>query len=89
MQRMYNTHLKNGTISNDGGWHFGPLDEGWTNYAQVLGMLRDAGYGRCGASSDYMTIECLGPDARERPVQTARRDLSILRRYLATLPWEV
>ena len=74
--RTYNTHLKNGTIDEDGGWHFHALDEGWTDNALVLGTLCDLGY------DGPLTIECLGPEAQEHPLRTAARDLEILRRYL-------
>lgn len=75
--RMYNTHVKNGTISPDGAWRFHALDTGWTDYTEVLTLLRDSGY------AGYLTIECLGPDAKERPVETAQRDMGILRRLMA------
>ena len=74
--RMYNTHLKNGTIGDDGSWHFDALDRGLTDYQEVFSLLRDADY------DGYLTIECLGADARERPRETAGRDLDILKRYL-------
>ena len=75
--RMYNTHIKNGTMGADGSWHFHALDTGLTDYAEVLELLRGIHY------SGYLTIECLGPAAREEPVATARRDLDILRSYMA------
>ena len=75
--RMYNTHLKNGTVGDDGSWHFHALDRGLTDYQEVFSLLRNADY------DGYLTIECLGADARERPRETARRDLDILKRYLA------
>lgn len=74
--RMYNTHLKNGTIGDDGSWHFDALDRGLTDYNEVFSLLQNADY------DGYLTIECLGADASERPRETARRDLDILRRYL-------
>ena len=74
---MINTHVKNGTIDAQGGWHFGPLDRGMTDYAQVVSLLREVEY------DGYMTIECLGPDAHDRPIETARRDLEILTGFLA------
>ena len=74
--RMFHAHVKNGTIGDDGSWRFGPLDEGLTDYGLVLPILRQIGYG------GYLSVECLGPDAREDPVGTARRDLAILQRYL-------
>ena len=30
--RMYNAHVKNGTVGDDGTWQFHPLDSGWTDY---------------------------------------------------------
>ena len=75
-KRIYNTHLKNGTISEDGKWHFNALDEGLTDYIQVLSLLRNTNY------NGFLTIECLSPAAREKPVETAKRDLEILRRFL-------
>ena len=74
--RMYNTHLKNGTLGDDGSWHFHALDKGLTDYREVFSLLRDADY------NGYLTIECLGADASERPRETARRDLGILKSYL-------
>jgi len=74
--RMYNTHLKNGTVGKDGSWRFSALDAGLTDYLEVLSLLRDTDY------RGYLTIECLSPDARERPAETAGRDLDILRHFL-------
>ncbi len=76
--RMANAHVKNGVVGPNGAWLFGRLDTGLTDYAELLPMLRDVGY------DGYLAVECLGPDASERPVETARRDLSILREYLET-----
>ena len=75
--RMFHTHLKNGYVDAEGGWHFQALDQGLTDYAAVLGMLHEAAY------DGYLSIECLGPDANDSPAQTARRDLEILERFLA------
>jgi sugar phosphate isomerase/epimerase len=80
-ERTYNTHLKNGTIDADGAWRFGPLDRGWTDYPLILGLLRERGY------AGPLAIECLGPDAKEHPLRTARRDREILERYLAQVEW--
>ena len=74
--RMYNTHLKNGRVGQDGSWHFSALDDGLTDYTQVFSLLRDADY------AGYLTIECLSPDARDKPAETARKDLDILKDYL-------
>ena len=74
--RMVNAHVKNGTLAPDGGWQFGRLDTGLTDYAELIPVLHDVGY------DGYLAVECLGPDAAERPVETARRDLLILRAYL-------
>jgi len=79
--RAYHVHVKNGFIDDAGEWRFGALDEGLTDYADVLPRLRDTGY------DGYLSIECLGPDAAERPVETARRDLAILKRLLADAGW--
>jgi sugar phosphate isomerase/epimerase len=77
--RIYNTHPKNGTVDEDGGWQFNALDDGLTDYLEVLSLLRDTGY------TGYLAIECLSSDAKEKPFETARRDLGILRRYLEQL----
>jgi sugar phosphate isomerase/epimerase len=75
--RIYNTHLKNGYIDENGNWHFQALDTGLTDYAAVLRLLRQANY------DGYLTIECLGPDAQTDPIGTAKRDLGILCGLLA------
>lgn len=74
--RIYNTHLKNGYMDNAGGWHFQALNEGYIDYSEILRLLRDAEY------DGYLTIECLGTEAKEKPVATATRDLKILKHYL-------
>jgi sugar phosphate isomerase/epimerase len=74
--RIYNTHIKNGTIDENDGWHFHALDTGLTDYSEVLSLLREINY------TGYLTIECLGSDANEKPIETTKRDLDILRRYL-------
>lgn len=73
--RIYNTHVKNGTIGADGSWHFHALDTGLTDYAEVFSLLRETDY------SGYLTLECLGTAARERPLETVARDLAFLRSY--------
>ena len=75
-RRMYNTHLKNGVVGEDGGWQFKSLDDGLTNYSEVFPLLRDIDY------NGYLAIECLSPAAKQDPSGTARKDLDILRRYL-------
>ena len=80
--RIYNTHVKNGYIDPQGGWHFQALDTGMTDYLEVLPLLRDAGY------DGYLTVECLGADAKDRPAQTVSRDLEILKRYLGQVGWD-
>ena len=80
--RILHTHLKNGTVGTDGAWHFGPLDTGLTDYTEALALLRDTGY------SGYLSLECLGDDARNRPLRTACRDREILKRYLKRLEEE-
>jgi sugar phosphate isomerase/epimerase len=74
--RIYNTHVKNGHTDPQGGWHFQALDKGLVNYAEVLGLLRKTGY------AGYLSIECLSPEAKETPKETARRDLEILHGFL-------
>ena len=74
--RTINAHLKNGYVDQTGGGHFKALDDGMTDYERVLPLLRDAGYG------GFLAIECLGTEAQVRPIETARRDLAILRRFL-------
>ena len=63
-------------------WHFHVLDEGLTDYALVLSMLRDAQY------DGFLTIECLSPSAQTQPVRTAQKDLQILRRFLKHVGWD-
>ena len=77
--RMLNTHLKNGYIDDDGGWQFRALDEGWTDYAKVLNLLLDIEY------PGYLTVECLGPESAERPVERAAGDLDVLMTWLAKI----
>lgn len=74
--RMYHAHVKNGTIDREGCWHFQALDQGLLDYSQVIPLLRDAGY------DGWLSIECLGPEARNRPMRTADRDLRILAGFL-------
>lgn len=78
VSRTFHTHVKNGTIDADGGWHFGPLDQGLTDYATIIPVLEKAGY------DGYLSVECLGQDAKEHPRETIARDLSILQRFLRT-----
>jgi len=78
-RRMYNTHIKNGVPGEDGSWNFGTMDTGLTDYGAVLGRLREVGY------EGFLTLECLQPEARTAPVETARRELAILQRYLEGL----
>jgi sugar phosphate isomerase/epimerase len=80
--RIYNTHVKNGTVDEDGGWHFNALDDGLTDYLEVLSLLRDTGY------TGYLAIECLGADASEKPFETAKRDLDILKNYLERIGYQ-
>jgi fructoselysine 3-epimerase len=76
LPHTFHTHVKNGTIDAQGGWHFGPLDQGLTDYRKVLPALKDSGY------QGYLSVECLGKDAQEKPRETIARDLEILRRFL-------
>ena len=71
-ERLYNTHVKNGIVAADGSWCFQALDTGLTDYPAVLSSLRSLGY------DGHLTVECLQPEAAERPVATARRDRDIL-----------
>jgi sugar phosphate isomerase/epimerase len=81
--RMYNTHLKNGTIGEDGSWHFKSLDDGLTNYMTVLSLLRDMKY------KGYLTIECLSPDAMKNPYENSKNDLGILMGYLNQVKYSI
>ncbi|MBD3181350.1 TIM barrel protein [Candidatus Poribacteria bacterium] len=74
--KMYNTHLKNGTLGEDGSWHFKALDDGLTDYDEVFGLLRGIGY------KGYLTIECLSSDTKVEPFETVKRDLEILKGYI-------
>ena len=74
--RIFHTHVKNGHIDAEGGWYFHALDRGLTDYAQVISLLRRTGYG------GYLSLECLGEDARQRPLETVCRDVEMLKRYL-------
>ncbi len=74
--RIYHAHVKNGSIGTDGSWHFGALDEGLTDYNEVIALLRESGYG------GYLSVECLGPDAKTDPIGTASRDRVLLERFL-------
>jgi sugar phosphate isomerase/epimerase len=81
-EHMAHAHVKNGSIDEDGGWHFQRLDEGLTNYDLVLKLLRDSGF------DGYLSIECLDPEAQDDPVGVARRDLEILNKYLSRMEEE-
>ena len=74
--RMLNAHVKNGTIGDGNVWHFKRLDTGWTDYGEVVRLIHASGY------TGYLTVECLGPDAKEMPVKTVRRDLKILKEFM-------
>jgi len=73
---MFHAHVKNGHLGPAGEWHFTALDTGMVDYPEVLRLLRNSGY------TGYLSIECLGPDAQTAPIDTARRDLGILNRWL-------
>ena len=81
--RIFHAHLKNGIIDDKGNWCFTALDDGWTDYETVLPLLRDSGY------DGFLSLECLGEDARQNPVRTARRDLGIFYRFLKQADWKV
>ena len=74
--RMFHTHLKNGYIDSEGTWIFQALDKGLVHYPEVIRLLRDAGY------TGYLSVECLGAESETQPVQTAMKDMQILKRYL-------
>ena len=74
--RIFHAHVKNGVVDSEGGWHFGALDKGKTDYEEVIALLREAGY------DGFLSVECLGPEAGTDPVATIRRDLNVLRGYL-------
>jgi sugar phosphate isomerase/epimerase len=76
--RILHAHVKNGTIAPDGSWRFGPLDQGLTDYTEVVALLRKMGY------EGYLSVECLGPDAKSDPIATATRDRTILESYLGS-----
>lgn len=75
-ESIYNTHIKNGTIDDDGTWHFYALNNGLTDYKIVLKLLHQIGY------DGYLTIECLSQDAIDKPFETAKRDMDILLEYI-------
>ncbi|MBU7004950.1 MAG: sugar phosphate isomerase/epimerase [Theionarchaea archaeon] len=72
----YHTHVKNGSVVAGSNPIFGRLDVGIVDYPKVIEMLDDIEYG------GYLSIECLGPDARAAPLDTAKRDLEVLEGYL-------
>ena len=74
--RMLNAHVKNGTIGDGDVWHFKPLDTGWTDYNEVMRLIHASGY------TGYLTVECLGQDAKEMPIKTAQRDLEMLKEFM-------
>lgn len=75
-ESIYNTHIKNGTIGDNGTWHFNTLNNGLTDYNIVLKLLSQIGY------DGYLTIECLSQDAKDKPFETVKRDLDILLEYI-------
>lgn len=74
--KIYNTHIKNGTVGDDGTWYFNALDNGLTDYIKVLKLLHQIGY------DGYLTIECLSQSAKNKPFETAKADLDILLEYI-------
>ncbi len=80
--RIYHTHIKNGLIDEGENWRFLALDQGLTDYAEVLPLLRDSGF------DGYLSLECLSDDTRRNPVPTVTRDLDLLRCYLHSIDWE-
>ncbi len=72
-ERIWHVHLKNGTVGPNGEWSFLPLDTGVVNVDAVLQALSQSSY------EGYVSLECLQPEARQRPLETAARDLRLLR----------
>ncbi len=75
-EKIYNTHIKNGTVGEDGTWYFNALNNGLTDYNKVLKLLYQIGY------DGYLTIECLSQSAKDKPIETAKADLDILLGYI-------
>jgi sugar phosphate isomerase/epimerase len=75
--RIFHTHIKNGIIDGAENWHFQALDRGLTDYTEVFPLLLSIGY------DGYLSLECLGENARRHPRETAARDLNILTRYIS------
>jgi len=70
--KIFHTHIKNGFLGDDGSWNFLPLDKGMVDYPSVLAELGKISY------DGYLSVECLGESAREKPTRTARYDRDIL-----------
>ena len=70
--KIFHTHIKNGFLGDDGSWNFLPLDKGMVDYQSVLAELRKISY------DGYLSVECLGEGAREKPVETAKYDHDVL-----------
>ena len=69
--RLYLTHVKNGYLRG-GKYDFRALDDGMVNYPPIIKKLREAGF------NGYLSVECLGPSARENPYQTVKHDYEVL-----------
>lgn len=78
--RYSHVHIKNAIPQGPGEQpYYGPIDEGMLDLDACLGMLRDSGY------DGWLSVECLGPEARQSPQATAARDYAILTRCLERL----
>ena len=64
--RLYFTHIKNGYLRN-GTYDFRRLDDGVVDYPRAMAELRRIGY------KGYLSIECLGEEARTHPRETPNR----------------
>ncbi len=73
--KLFHAHVKNGRALGE--WT--PLDQGVVDYPSILARLREVGY------DGFLAVECLGPDAKSQPIQTARRDVSALRVMLSQI----
>jgi inosose dehydratase len=73
--RIYLTHIKNGS-NQDGTWDFRLLDDGMVDYPPIFNRLREIEY------DGYCSVECLGPEAKEKPIETATHDYKILQNLL-------
>ncbi len=73
--RLYLTHVKNGYLW-DGEYDFRPLDDGMVSYPPIIERLYEVGF------KGYLSVECLGASAREKPYETVKHDYEVLRGLL-------